>query len=55
MTADLARTFPGTQRVALLGAKGPCRLQSLQHKEGKGEMTKASMQGNWVKEYVTNG
>src|ERR1700752_1477939 len=32
-----------TKRSNARGAKGPCHLQSLQHREGKDEMTKASI------------
>ncbi|MCP1769005.1 hypothetical protein M2202_009520 [Bradyrhizobium japonicum] len=31
------------KRSNIRGAKGPCHLQCLQHREGKDEMTKASI------------
>src|SRR5207342_2008616 len=38
-----AGSVVATKRRNVRGAKGPCHLQSLQHKEGNDEMTKASI------------
>ena len=38
-----AGSVVATKRSNARGAKGPCHLQSLQHREGKDEMTKASI------------
>jgi RNA-directed DNA polymerase len=38
-----AGSVVATKRSNVRGAKGPCHLQCLQHKEGKDEMTKASI------------
>jgi hypothetical protein len=38
-----AGSVVATKRSNVRGAKGPCHLRCLQHKEGKDEMTKASI------------
>ena len=40
---EAAGSVVATKRSNVRGAKGPCHLQRLQQKEGKDEMTKASI------------